>query len=498
MSDYYGQNGHFSTHGQPNQTGPSANYHPTSHPTSLPSFHGRNILDNNAYYQYTSPNDIQLSRSPLKLSAGPIDNIHSPVDSGDGCWTQQSLLGGHSGREIGYLTGPHDNTEGVLTPQLPDALSYMPQLYPAQWDTMAHPQAINQQRQNAHKENTAPSISNTEGSKLVVGCKRTQKAVKAEGLGKRALETLLDTAGKWSNEETWSLLDALLGPDSTVYDLLMTYPKAAFKKVAEKTFDGHRTFESVKGRYERLRKVFTQILTYESFTGNGDGDADTEDFDGRIEKARQAGKAVGDLNGTVLKVWYEKGWYTLFNNRLGNHPGLSHERECHSGQISDADIVNLESESGVDGGESDPDETSATSKAPPAKKMKLETAAVSMKSKGKGTTVCKPLTGVPEPRHKKTSSRTGLGSEVAHFLATNVSYLETTAKAENERLELLKKQEDRESQNQEFRRGKEQREVELAEIDAKVRNAREILVMEQMPEDLKMAARNVLMKYLMN
>ncbi|KAI6039436.1 hypothetical protein EDC04DRAFT_2603200 [Pisolithus marmoratus] len=458
----------------------------------LPSFHGCNILDDNAYYQYTSPNDIQLSRSPFKLSAGPIDNIHSPVDSGDGCWTQQSLLGGHSGREIGYLTGPHDNTEGVLTPQLPDALSYMPQLYPAQWDMMAHPQAINQQQQNAHKENTAPSISNTEGSKLVVGCKHTWKAVKAEGLGKRALKTLLDTAGKWSNEETWSLLDALLGPNSTVYDLLMTHPKAAFKKW--------------------LRKVFTQILTYESFTGNGDGDADTEDFDGRIEKVRQAGKAVGDLNGTVLKVWYEKGWYeaskinkwllvtenTWFKIRLGNHPGLSREQEHHSGQISDADIVDLESESGVDGGESDLDETSATSKAPPAQKMKLETAAVSMKSKGKGTTVCKPSTGVPEPRHKKTLSRTGLGSEVAHFLTMNVSYLETTAKAENEHLELLKKREDRESQNQEFRHGKEQWEVELAEIDAKVRNAQEILVMEQMPEDLKMAARNVLMKYLMN
>jgi hypothetical protein len=81
------------------------------------------------------------------------------------------------------------------------------------------------------------------------------------------------------------------------------------------TFKGKRSAESVRGRYERLRRIFSYILNFESITGNGGGDPDVEVLDEKIENARVSGKDVGNLSGAMLKKWYKEGWYELFNNR---------------------------------------------------------------------------------------------------------------------------------------------------------------------------------------
>lgn len=84
-------------------------------------------------------------------------------------------------------------------------------------------------------------------------------------------------------------------------------------QVASTVFEGRRSPESVRGRYERLRKVFSYILNFESMTGNGGGDPDVDELDDKIENARTAGKDVGTLSGAMLKKWYVEGWYSLFN-----------------------------------------------------------------------------------------------------------------------------------------------------------------------------------------
>lgn len=86
-------------------------------------------------------------------------------------------------------------------------------------------------------------------------------------------------------------------------------------QVASTVFAGQRSPESVRGRYERLRKIFSYILNFESMTGNGGGDPDVDELDDKIESARTAGKDVGTLSGAILKKWYEQGWYDLFNER---------------------------------------------------------------------------------------------------------------------------------------------------------------------------------------
>ncbi|KAL4076940.1 hypothetical protein V8B97DRAFT_1915133 [Scleroderma yunnanense] len=188
-----------------------------------------------------------------------------------------------------------------------------------------------------HKENLIPLIK-AESTKGEGTCGQRKKVIKIEG--KRAKEALIDQ-GKWSDEETIQLIEALLGPDSTVYDTLISYPKSAFHMVMKKVFYDQQSAESINRQYEQLYSIFSHILAFESFTGGGGDPDNADDLENKIEAARKAGKEVGQLSATTLKHWYESGWYMLFNERLGEHPGLSNDSECHSGQLSDIERIDL-------------------------------------------------------------------------------------------------------------------------------------------------------------
>ncbi|KAF8437699.1 hypothetical protein L210DRAFT_875583 [Boletus edulis BED1] len=272
---------------------------------------------------------------------------------------------------------------------------------------------------------------------------------------------------KWSDEETTKMLECLLGAESVVFDSLRTNPKRAFMKVAERLFQGRRSWEAVKSRYERLRKTFSAIIKQESFTG-GSGDPDNVESRTGAAQVHKEGESVFDLSPAALNKWHRIGWYMLFNDRWGNHPGLSQRTERWSGQLSDMEVVRIAS---------DDSEPSDSLLIRPTKKVKLE------------------ASGVPESRQKRTTASPKPCLEMT-CLQTNPAFLETTSNAKNSRLELLKQREQQELRSQEIRLVKERKEAELAEINAKVKTAREILATPDMPEDLKEAAKSVLLQYL--
>ncbi|KIN93545.1 hypothetical protein M404DRAFT_36014 [Pisolithus tinctorius Marx 270] len=187
--------------------------------------------------------------------------------------------------------------------------------------------------------------------KLVKPMKQQHKA-KQKANGDKAMEQfewMQEKDRNWTDVDTTLLLEALLGSESTYFDTLIVNAKRAYKKVASEVFgDQQRTAESVRGHYERLRKIFSYILNYESITGNGGGDPDVEILDEQIENARCAGKDVGNLSGTILKKFYGLGWYELFNDRLGEHPGLTREEVFRSGSLSDAVEINSNDEDDSD------------------------------------------------------------------------------------------------------------------------------------------------------
>lgn len=73
------------------------------------------------------------------------------------------------------------------------------------------------------------------------------------------------------------------------------------------------------GAFDRSFKIYKNIVHFESYTGNGGGDPDTnsneEQLEIRLKGARETGKDVGALRVKTIEKWYRMGWYTLFNDQ---------------------------------------------------------------------------------------------------------------------------------------------------------------------------------------
>ncbi|KAG2743575.1 hypothetical protein P692DRAFT_20879011 [Suillus brevipes Sb2] len=292
---------------------------------------------------------------------------------------------------------------------------------------------------------------------------KRKSTAKSKAEGNQAIAKLEDQ-GNWSDEDTKLLLETLLGSDSQLYEKLMVNAKYVYKKVASTVFNGRRSPESVRGRYERLRKVFSYILNFESMTGNGGGDPDVDELDDKIENAWMAGKDVGTLSGAMLKKWYVEGWYSLFNERLGEHPGLVREEEFRSGTISDAIIEIGDSNNESNKGDTSDDGFSSDESSKKTTRPKKKPKVTASRSKNE-----KPVSqkGVPAPRHKRQVSQ-NIGNEAANFFASNAEYLKATTNGDSERLKLLKRREVREDKQHGLMMEKGKAEVKLAEIETKL------------------------------
>ncbi|KAJ7202482.1 hypothetical protein C8J57DRAFT_1543236 [Mycena rebaudengoi] len=98
-------------------------------------------------------------------------------------------------------------------------------------------------------------------------------------------------------------------------------PGHVYKRASELIYEGSRTAESIKSMYTRALETFTWMLTFESFTGNGGGDPDSDDptaiLKSRLAAARRSGLHVGSLKPATITEWEDNGWRDLFSDRLG-------------------------------------------------------------------------------------------------------------------------------------------------------------------------------------
>ncbi|KAI6004879.1 hypothetical protein EDD15DRAFT_2191635 [Pisolithus albus] len=341
-------------------------------------------------------------------------------------------------------------------------------------------------QKRTRNENKPLTQENSTGRKAAKTTRQQYKA-KQKAEGDKAMERLGDVDRNWTDSDTTLLLEALLGSESTYFNTLMVNATRAFKKVSAQVFSGQRTIESVRGRYERMRKLFTYILNYESITGNGGGDPDVETLDEQIENARLAGKDVGNLSGAMLKKFYTLGWYDLFNDRLGEHPGLMREEEFRSGSLSDT--VEISSD-----GEND-SETESWKVPSKLDKPTSRKPGSSSSTASKNKAISQKGTLSTTLRHRRQISHGGFGTEATEFFSSNTQYLKATMDVDKERLTLLKQREAREEKQHDLLVAKGIAEVRQAEMDAKVRHAREVMLMEGMPEEVKARAREVLLSY---
>ncbi|KAG2126427.1 hypothetical protein BD769DRAFT_1668436 [Suillus cothurnatus] len=184
--------------------------------------------------------------------------------------------------------------------------------------------AISEQRKHGHEstEDIPPAPQSAE--KKSCKMKKAPKKASAKQSKQKAAEVKVANEGKkhWTN---WKMLE--------LHKELGANSRHAYRKVSQQKFSGKRSPESVRSRYEQLQKLFTYILAFESMTGNGKGDPDVKELDEQIKNVRAAGK---------------DGWYELFNNCLGKHPGLVWEHDFHSGTISDT--IEISSDKGAGSG----------------------------------------------------------------------------------------------------------------------------------------------------
>lgn len=92
---------------------------------------------------------------------------------------------------------------------------------------------------------------------------------------------------------------------------------------ALEVFGGKKTYQALKGCYERNFNLFKQIYTLEVYhapAGNGplsmivEGDR-LREYERRLQLARKGGCDVGNLNARTVDHWHRSGWYNLFYRR---------------------------------------------------------------------------------------------------------------------------------------------------------------------------------------
>ncbi|KAJ6614533.1 hypothetical protein B0H10DRAFT_2221272 [Mycena sp. CBHHK59/15] len=71
--------------------------------------------------------------------------------------------------------------------------------------------------------------------------------------------------------------------------------------------------------FEHALKAFGWMRAFDGFTGNGSGDADSDDptaiLKSKLSAARKAGLPIGGLSPAKILEWEKNGWSDLFNNR---------------------------------------------------------------------------------------------------------------------------------------------------------------------------------------
>ncbi|KAJ7201483.1 hypothetical protein C8J57DRAFT_1625522 [Mycena rebaudengoi] len=128
----------------------------------------------------------------------------------------------------------------------------------------------------------------------------------------------------WTDIEKELFFDFLLGQSAESerrFEQNKKDPGHVYQRASEIAFKGKRSAKSIRGLWTRSLEIFTWMVAFEGFTGNGGGDPDSDDpmavLKQRLDGARRAGISVGKLKPDLISKWQTNGWWDMFNDRLG-------------------------------------------------------------------------------------------------------------------------------------------------------------------------------------
>ncbi|KAF8072007.1 hypothetical protein FPV67DRAFT_1560717 [Lyophyllum atratum] len=132
-------------------------------------------------------------------------------------------------------------------------------------------------------------------------------------------------AKHWTDEEKSKLFSWLMGPGQDEHwNSLRATKNSCLRECAVEVFGSKKTYQALKGCYERNFNLFKQIYAFESFHAHSGNlstlvEADRlREYERRLQTARKAGCDVGNVTARTIDHWHRVGWYELFYRRRLN------------------------------------------------------------------------------------------------------------------------------------------------------------------------------------
>ncbi|KIY71681.1 hypothetical protein CYLTODRAFT_435084 [Cylindrobasidium torrendii FP15055 ss-10] len=140
-------------------------------------------------------------------------------------------------------------------------------------------------------------------------------------------------AKHWSDEEKTRLFNWLMGPgQDDHWNALRATKNSCLRDCSIQVFGNKKTYQALKGCYERNFNLFKQIYALEAWchqSGNAapmDGLSETErlkEYERRLNSARKVGCDVGSIIPRTVDNWHQLGWYRLFYTRWHGDPATT-------------------------------------------------------------------------------------------------------------------------------------------------------------------------------
>ncbi|KAF4571480.1 hypothetical protein EYR40_007948 [Pleurotus pulmonarius] len=152
-------------------------------------------------------------------------------------------------------------------------------------------------------------------------------------------------AKHWTDDEKSKLFTYLMGRgQDDHWQSLKATKNSCLRECSSEVFGGKKTYQALKGCYERNVNLYKQINSFERFqlqSGNpsvkGLAEADRlREYERRLQTARKSGIEVGNIAARTVDHWHQLGWYDLFYSRMGDqtNPRPSSSRNTGGGQHS--------------------------------------------------------------------------------------------------------------------------------------------------------------------
>ncbi|PPQ64137.1 hypothetical protein CVT24_008767 [Panaeolus cyanescens] len=178
---------------------------------------------------------------------------------------------------------------------------------------------------------TSPAIKRKQVDNLTAqAAKRRRDTVGGEDDGGFDMDGSGGGAKHWSDDEKTKLFNWLMGVGQEEHWAALRATKnSCLRECALDVFGGKKTYQALKGCYERNFNLFKQIYAFESSQGGlsslsalSENDR-LREYDRRLQLARKNGTDVGNITARVIDHWHRVGWYDLFYRRWHGDPATT-------------------------------------------------------------------------------------------------------------------------------------------------------------------------------